>query len=58
METFSKFLTIPMTPRIRPESPRLLSPISGSRSINDYFDIILPLVTFPMNFFVVPLTDI
>ena len=32
--------------------------ISGSRRISDYFDVILPLVTIPMDVSVVLLTDI
>ena len=59
--TYGDFCHIPYDPNDSSHTARVSKTfvsISGSRRISDYFDIILPLVTFPMELFVVPLTDI
>ena len=59
--TYGDFCHIPYDPSDSSHTSRVTKTfisISGSRRISDYFDVILPLVTFPVVLFVVPLTDI
>ena len=58
--TYGDFCHIPYDPNDSSHTARVsktFTSISGSRRISDYFDVILPLVTYSMILFMVLLTD-